>query len=105
MPSFRKAANQADRGIRYTQHYDLGGLRWNRSFSAASQHALGWSAGTHSLGHSYTQERLNDPQRAGHVYTDALEIVSQEMRHFRVDITMTDRHGPMQTTSAKPGLQ
>ena len=77
-----------DRGIRYTQHYDLGGgLAWSRSFSAASKRALGWSTGGHGLRHSYAQERLGDLQRDGHTYDSALELVCQEMGHFRPDIT------------------
>ena len=77
-----------DRGIRYTQHYDLGGgLPWSRSFSAASRRALGWSTGAHGLRHRYAQERLDELQAAGHAYPDGLEIVSQEMGHFRPNIT------------------
>ena len=77
-----------DRGIRYTQHYDLGGgLAWSRSFSAASKRALGWSTGGHGLRHSYAQERIEDLQRDGHTYDSALGLVSQEMGHFRGDIT------------------
>ena len=77
-----------DRGIRYMQHYDLGGgLAWSRSFSAASKRALGWSTGGHGLRHSYAQERIEDLQREGHTYDSALGLVSQEMGHFRADIT------------------
>ena len=77
-----------DRGIRYTQHYDLGGgLAWSRSFSAASKRALGWSTGAHGLRHKYAQERLDELQGDGYEYNTALETVSQEMGHFRADIT------------------
>ena len=77
-----------DRGVRYTQYYDLGGgLAWSRSFSAASKRALGWSTGGHGLRHSYAQERIEDLQRDGHTYDSALELVCQEMGHFRPDIT------------------
>ena len=77
-----------DRGIRYTQHYDFGGgLAWSRSFSAASKRALGWSTGGHGLRHSYAQERIEDLQQDGHTYDSALGLVSQEMGHFRGDIT------------------
>ena len=77
-----------DRGIRYTQHYDLGGgLAWSRSFSAASKRALGWSTGGHGLRHSYAQERIEDLQQDGHTYDSALGLVSQEMGHFRADLT------------------
>ena len=82
-----KPRTVTDRGIRYRQHYDLGGgLAWSRSFSAASKRALGWSTGAHGLRHSYAQERL-DVLQGSHSYPDALAIVSQEMGHFRADIT------------------
>ena len=77
-----------DRGVHYTQHYDLGGGQaWSQSFSAASRRELGWSTGAHGLRHAYAQERLDELQGEGHVYTDALGAVSQEMGHFRADIT------------------
>ena len=82
-----KPVTVVDRGVRYRQHYDLGGgLTWSDSFSAASKRALGWSTGAHGLRHSYAQERLYVLQ-GNHPYPDALEIVSQEMGHFRPDIT------------------
>lgn len=35
-----------DRGVHYSQHYDIGGGRaWSQSFSAASKRALGFSSG------------------------------------------------------------
>ena len=83
-----KPSSVMDRGVRYTQYYDLGGgLAWSRSFSAASKRALGWSTGGHGLRHSYAQERIEDLQRDGHTYDSALELVCQEMGHFRPDIT------------------
>ena len=86
--SWERPKTVTDRGIRYTQHYDLGGgLAWSRSFSAASKRALGWSTGGHGLRHSYAQERIEDLQRDGHTYDSALGLVSQEMGHFRGDIT------------------
>ena len=78
-----------DRGIHYPQHYDLaGGQRWSNAFSAASQRALGWSRGGHGLRHRYAQERLDELQRTGLSQAQALETVSQEMGHFRPDITL-----------------
>lgn len=83
-----KPKTVTDRGIHYTQHYDLGGgLRWSRSFGAASQRALGWLTGAHGLRHAYAQEHLDELQRDGHIYNSALEIVSQEMGYFRAGIT------------------
>ena len=85
---WEKSRKITDRGVRYTQHYDLsGGVTWSRSFSAASKRALGWSTGAHGLRHRYAQERLDELQDQGHVYSDALGAVSQEMGHFRPDIT------------------
>ena len=72
--------------VRYTVA-GKGGLAWSRSFSAASKRALGWSTGGHGLRHSYAQERIEDLQRNGHTYDSALELVCQEMGHFRPDIT------------------
>ncbi|MBD3799453.1 MAG: site-specific integrase [Epsilonproteobacteria bacterium] len=78
----------ADRGIHYEQKYDIGaGRNFSQSFSRASENALGWSNGAHGLRHSYAQERMDELQRAGASREHALEVVSQEMGHFRPDIT------------------
>lgn len=77
-----------DRGVHYVQHYDVaGGQRWSNSFSNASTQALGWSRGAHGLRHSYAQERMNELQTTGLSQHDALETVSQELGHFRPEIT------------------
>lgn len=79
-----------DRGIHYGQHYAIsGGQRWANSFSAASNRALGWSSGAHGVRHSYAQERMNELQNTGLNRAHALEVVSQEMGHFRPEITET----------------
>lgn len=78
-----------DRGILYQQRYALGGGQsLSQAFSSASKAALGFSTGIHGVRHSYAQQRqeetsllLGDPERA-------LRVVSQEMGHFRPDITM-----------------
>lgn len=76
-----------DRGINHTQRYDIGGgKKWSNSFSEASKRVLGWSNGAHGLRHSYAQNRLKETQH-GHPRETALEIVSQEMGHFRPNIT------------------
>ena len=76
-----------DRGIRYLSRYDIGGGEaWSRSFSHASHSALGWSRGAHGVRHGYAQERMAELQR-DLVYDDALEVVSQELGHFRPQIT------------------
>jgi len=85
---FRKPERVTDRGVRRTQHYDLGGGQaWSQSFSAASKNELGWSTGAHGLRHSYAQDRLDEIKGDGHGHASALETVSQELGHFRPDIT------------------
>lgn len=81
------AAQITDRGVQYVQHYALnGGHRWSSSFSAASERALGWSKGAHGVRHSYAQERMRELQT--HLpYSLALRVVSQELGHFRPEIT------------------
>jgi integrase len=77
-----------DREVRYEQHYNLGGgKQWADSFSKAADRALGWSTGAHGLRHEFAQERMNTLQGNGYEYRDALEVVSQEMGHFRPEIT------------------
>lgn len=76
-----------DRTVFYERVYDIpGGQKWSNSFSAASNRSLGWSTGAHGLRHSYAQERLAELQKHC-TYEKALEVVSQEMGHFRPDIT------------------
>lgn len=81
------ARTVSDRGIRYRQHYDLGGGNaWSKSYSDASTRALGWSHGAHGLRHSYAQERMRELQGQGKPYTEARELLSQELGHFRGEI-------------------
>lgn len=76
-----------DRGINYQQFYAIGGGQpWSKSVSTASKEALGWSNGAHGLRHTYAQERMASLQR--HLPREqALEVVSQELGHFRPEIT------------------
>ena len=77
-----------DRGIYYLQAYDIrGGKSWASSFSLAAKRSLGWSSGAHGLRHSYAQERMYELQHSGMSRTVALTVVSQEMGHFRPEIT------------------
>ncbi len=77
-----------DRHIRYRQYYDIGGgLAWSSSFSYAAKRALGRSTGAHGLRHSYAQERLDELQKSGLSQVEALTATSQEMGHFRPEIT------------------
>ena len=76
-----------DRGLDYRQYYDIGGGNaWSKSFSDASDRALGWSNGAHGLRHSYAQERMLELQDQGKNYYEARDIVSQELGHFRGDV-------------------
>lgn len=77
-----------DRTIKYKTYYEMGGGKdWSNSFSAASKRTLDWSHGAHGLRHTYAQCRMDELQQAGFIYEQALGIVSQEMGHFRPDIT------------------
>lgn len=76
-----------DRGVNYTTHYDIAaGHKFSDAFSKASNRALGYSNGAHGLRHSYAQDRYE--QLANHLpREDVMRIVSQELGHFRPDIT------------------
>lgn len=77
-----------DREILREIRYDIGGGKaWSGAFSRASKATLGWSSGGHGLRHSYAQERIYELQLEGHLYKQAKEIISQELGHFRPDIT------------------
>lgn len=79
-----------DRRVRITQNYDLGGGNsWSKSFSDASKQALGWSAGGHGNRHSYAQDRMQELKTQGLDHENAKEVVSQELGHFRPEITDT----------------
>jgi integrase len=87
------ARTVSDRGLHYRQHYDLGGGNaWSKSFSEASTRVLGWSHGAHGLRHSYAQERMRELQAAGKPYTEARELLSQELGHFRGEIVEVYLH-------------
>lgn len=76
-----------DRGVNYTTHYDVAaGQKFSDAFSKASDRALGYSNGAHGLRHSYAQDRYE--QLANHLSRlDVMKIVSQELGHFRPEIT------------------
>ena len=79
-----------DREILYQSHYSIGaGKNWSAAFSRASREALGWSSGAHGLRHAYAQNRVFELQASGYLYSFAKQIVSQELGHFRPDITDT----------------
>ena len=77
-----------DRGIWYKTNYAIsGGKNWSNSFGRASKTAVGWSNGAHGLRHTYAKERMDTLQKNGITRRDSLEIVSQELGHFRPEIT------------------
>ena len=77
-----------DRGVHYTQRYDIGGGRtWSQSFSAASKRELGFSNGAHGVRHSYAQNRMEELQRSGMRYEEAKGTVAQEVGHFDKETT------------------
>lgn len=78
-----------DRGVVHWTTYNIkGGHHLSDAFSKASIRALGWSRGVHGLRHSYAQERMKELQKHGLTYNRALQTVSQEMGHFRHQITL-----------------
>jgi len=86
---FSNPVTVKDLKINYHQRYDIGaGKRWSDSFSKASKRALFFSTGAHGLRHSYAQERMSELIALGFRRAVALETVSQEMGHFRPDITI-----------------
>lgn len=84
-----KPITVVDREINYSQRYNIaGGKKWSDSFSKASNRVLLFSTGAHGLRHSYAQERMVELKGLGFFkYETALETVSQEMGHFRPEIT------------------
>ena len=78
-----------DRGIRFREcRYDLaGGKTLTSSFSRISKNTLGWSRGVHGLRHTYAQNRYEYLIDRGHIDYEAKLIVSQELGHFRPEIT------------------
>jgi len=83
-----KSRKVVDREIIYEQHYNIGGgKQWSDSFSKAAQRVLGWTTGGHGVRHTFAQKRMRTLQSLGNNYDSALAIVSQEMGHFRPDIT------------------
>lgn len=85
-----KAVTRIDRKIHYTSYYDIGaGQAWSQSFTAASNAALDFSNGGHGLRHTYAQERHRELQELLGDRNRAKVVVSQEIGHFRPEITDT----------------
>ena len=85
-----EARTVCDRSIYYRQHYDIGGGKlWSNSFSKASLRVLEFSTGAHGLRHAYAQDRMEELRHSGRNRMESLRIVSQELGHFRPEITET----------------
>lgn len=79
-----------DRSIYYRQYYDIGGGKlWSNNFSKTSLRVLDFSNGAHGLRHSYAQDRMEELRVSGRNRMESLGIVSQELGHFRPEITET----------------
>lgn len=77
-----------DRKIMYVSQYKIGGGQaLSMAFTRASRAALGFSNGLHGTRHSYAQNRHREAQRLLGDPTRAKKVVSQEIGHFRADIT------------------
>lgn len=87
---FAEPKTRVDRKIHYTSYYDIGaGQAWSQSFTTASKAALDFSNGGHGLRHTYAQERHSELQVLLGDRDRAKQVVSQEVGHFRPEITDT----------------
>jgi len=76
-----------DRKVKIMTYYDLtGGKKFSDAFSQLSKSVFGWSHGAHGLRYSYAQERMNHTI-SQESYDSRKEMVSQELGHFRKEIT------------------
>ncbi|MEZ9025079.1 MULTISPECIES: integrase domain-containing protein [Vibrio] len=76
-----------DRKVKIKTYYDItGGKKFSNAFSQLSKSVFGWSLGAHGLRYSYAQERMNATVTQ-ESYDSRKEIVSQELGHFRKEIT------------------
>lgn len=77
-----------DREIFYEMNYDLGyGKALSQCFSRASKKYFKYSTGLHGLRHSYAKNRLKKLIKNCFNLENAKLIVSQELGHFRPEIT------------------
>lgn len=77
-----------DRGKFYYSHYAIiGGARLSSWFSQFSKEVLGFSNGVHGLRHSYAQKRFEVLLNRHLSLDKVLRTVSQELGHFRPEIT------------------
>jgi integrase len=85
-----EAGQKTERGTNYQPFYAIGGGHaFTESFSRASKVALKFSNGAHGLRHTYAQNRVKTLIANGINAVDTLEIVSQELGHFRPEVVLT----------------
>lgn len=78
-----------DRKIVYYTNYDIGaGKKLSSAFTYASKKVLGFSRGLHGMRHSYAQNRYETVKELTNDIDLALVVVSQELGHFRKNITL-----------------
>ena len=76
-----------NRRINHQQHYDItAGQSFSHIFTKASVKCLGWSTGAHGLRQGYAQVRMDELHTGQSTRQERMEIVSQELGHFRPDI-------------------
>ena len=86
---YDKPIRVVDRGIYYYPLYDVGfGKALSQAFSRASLKELGWSTGLHGTRHAYAQNRVFKLTNMRIEYDYAMKIVSEELGHFRPNITL-----------------
>lgn len=86
----KKPRKLKDRRSYYFPMYDIaGGNSLSSCFTRASQRVLGWSSGIHSLRHDYAKGRLKELYKVHNDFELARLILSQELGHFRAQITNT----------------
>ncbi len=83
-----KSKRIRDRKAYIPSSYDIaGGNSLSSCFTKASQRQLGWSNGIHALRHDYVKSRINILFAHFNDFELARLIVSQELGHFRPQIT------------------
>ena len=76
-----------NRGINHQQYYDITAEQcFSQIFTKASVKHLGWSTVAHGLRHGYAQVRMDELHTGKFTRQERIEIVNQEIGHFRPDI-------------------
>lgn len=79
-----------DREVNHSSYFDLvGGANFSAQFSSLSSEVLGKSTGAHGLRHTFAKKRLHDLMCAGLAFSDALQVLANELGHFSTANTFT----------------